>query len=186
MAERVGAITGKQAMSVLTYLQGKGKTRNVALWAMGIGTGLRISDILSLRWSDVLTAEGDVAESITIKEQKTGNGRTLRLIQMVRNALEAHRTEETERTARVFDLSRQQATRLVKEWCEAVNLKGNYGSHTMRKAFCTIVYENSGGDPVNAARVTGHTNPSQLMHYIGKTPPTIARIWTGLERTLTN
>ena len=48
MSERVGAITGKQAMSVLTYLQGKGKVRDVALWAIGIGTGLRISDILDL------------------------------------------------------------------------------------------------------------------------------------------
>ncbi len=48
MAERVGALTGKQTMSVLTYLQGNGKARDTALWAIGIGTGLRISDILSL------------------------------------------------------------------------------------------------------------------------------------------
>jgi hypothetical protein len=49
----------------------------------------------------------------------------------------------------------------------------------MRKAFCIIVYENSGGDPVNAARVTGHTNPSQVdaLHRIEK-------IWKGLEITL--
>jgi len=184
MAERMGAITGKQAMSVLTYLQGKGKTRNVALWAMGIGTGLRISDILSLRWKDVLTAEGEISKSITITEGKTNQQRTLHLIPLVRNALEAYRTEDVERTALLFVLTRQQATRLVKEWVSAVNLKGNYGSHTMRKAFCTIVYENSGGDPVNAARVTGHTNPAQLMHYIGQTPPTIERIWKGLENTL--
>jgi hypothetical protein len=26
-------------------------------------------------------------------------------------------------------------SRLVGEWCEAVNLKGNYGSHSMRKTW---------------------------------------------------
>ena len=184
MSERVGAITGKQAMSVLTYLQGRGKPRDVALWAVGIGTGLRISDILDLRWKDVTTAEGPVSESITIKESKTGNSRTIRLIPLTRTALEALRGDDTDRGSHVFQLSRQHARRLVKQWCEAVNLKGDYGTHTMRKAFCTIIYENSGGDPVNAARVTGHTNPAQLMHYIGQTPPTIEKIWKGLEKTL--
>lgn len=184
MSERVGAITGKQAMSVLTYLQGKGKVRDVALWAIGVGTGLRISDILELRWKDVLTAEGEIAESITVQESKTKQQRPLRLIPLIQDALEAYRTEEADRDTALFHLTRQHARRLVKQWCEAVNLEGDYGTHTMRKAFCTIIYENSGGDPVNAARVTGHTNPSQLMHYIGQTPPTIERIWKGLERTL--
>lgn len=184
MSERVGAITSKQAMSVLTYLQGKGKARDVALWAVGIGTGLRISDILKLRWKDVLTAEGEIAETITIQEGKTNQQRILHLIPLIRDALEAYRTERTDRDALLFHLTRQHARRLVKDWCAAVNLKGDYGTHTMRKAFCTIVYENSGGDPVNAARVTGHTNPAQLMHYIGQTPPTIERIWQGLEKAL--
>ena len=184
MSERVGALTSKQAMSVLTYLQGRGNARNVALWAVGIGTGLRVSDILSLRWKDVLTAEGEIARSITVQEGKTGQQRILHLIPLVRDALEAYRTEETDRSTIVFHLTRQHARRLVKDWCAAVNLKGDYGTHTMRKAFCTVVYENSGGDPVNAARVTGHTNPAQLMRYIGQTPPTIERIWKSLERTL--
>jgi len=74
-------------MSVLTYLQGKGKTRNVALWAIGIGTGLRISDILSLRWKDVLSPEGEISKSITITEGKTNRQRTLHLIPLVRNPL---------------------------------------------------------------------------------------------------
>ena len=184
MGERVAALTGKQAMSVLTYLQGKGSTRNVAMWAVGIGTGLRISDILDLSWKDVVTAEGKIAQSITVKENKTKQQRTILLIPLIRDALDAYKGDETNRDSKVFQLSRQQAHRLVKQWCAAVNLKGDYGTHTMRKAFCTIVYENSGGDPVNAARVTGHTNPAQLMHYIGQTPPTIEKIWKGLETTL--
>ena len=142
MGERVGALTGKQAMSVLTYLQGKGSTRNVAMWAVGIGTGLRISDILDLAWRDVVTAESTIAKSITVKENKTKQQRTILLIPLIRDALEAYKGEAMDRDTKVFQLTRQQAHRLVKQWCAAVNLKGDYGTHTMRKAFCTIVYEN--------------------------------------------
>ena len=183
MGERVGALTGKQATSVLHYLKGTGKPRDVALWAVGIGTGLRIGDILELRWKDLLTPEGEIARAFQIRESKTGNPRTIQLIGATRDALESIRDGQ-ERDARIFTLTRQRVHQLVKEWTAAVNLKGEYGCHSMRKAFCTIVYEHSGGDPINAARVTGHSNPSQLMRYIGQETPTIARIWKGVEATI--
>ena len=53
----------------------------------------------------------------------------------------------------------------------------------MRKTFATVAYENSGGDPVATARVTGHKNPAQLMHYIGATSKTEKEIARGMNRT---
>jgi len=75
-AKRVAALTQKQAFLVLTYLRGLGNKRNVLLWALGITTGLRISDLLNLRLSDFLTPESQVAKAITVKERKTGKGRS--------------------------------------------------------------------------------------------------------------
>ena len=181
MAERVGVLTWKQANSVLTYLKGVGNKRDVALWAVGIGTGLRISDILGLEWSDVLDAENKVAQSIAVTETKTKGNRQLTLLPLVREALEDYRTTDE---GRIFNVTRQHARRLVKEWCEAVNLRGNYGTHTMRKVFCTLAYNNSGGDPVATARVTGHANPAQLMHYIGQTAQSESDIWNGIAATM--
>ena len=42
MAERVSALSREQALSVAGYLKEKGSPRDVALWSLGIGTGLRI------------------------------------------------------------------------------------------------------------------------------------------------
>jgi len=38
--------------------------------------------------------------------------------------------------------------------------------HSFRKVFATRVYVASGKDPIETARITGHDNPANLMHYI--------------------
>lgn len=77
----------------------------------------------------------------------------------------------------LFGITREQARRLIKQWCDDCGLKGRYGTHTMRKTFATVAYDNSGGDPVLTARITGHSNPSQLMAYIGRKPATERKVW---------
>jgi len=182
-AKRVDSLTGKQAKLILTYLKGLGNKRNVLLWTLGITTGLRISDLLSLRLSDFLTAEGGVAESITVHEQKTGNGRTILVAPVAREALEAYRETITDADAKLFSITREQARRLVKAWTGDCGLKGRFGTHTMRKTFATVAYDNSGGDPVTTARVTGHSNPSQLLAYIGRKPASELNIWDAVAKT---
>jgi integrase len=54
----------------------------------------------------------------------------------------------------------------------------------MRKTFATIAYDNSGGDAVLTARVTGHSNPTQLMAYIGRAPATEQSVWDGVCEAL--
>ena len=54
----------------------------------------------------------------------------------------------------------------------------------MRKTFATIVYESSGHDPVATARITGHSNPSQLLRYIGRGTQTEENILREIEGVL--
>lgn len=180
-AKRVEALTCKQATLILNYLKGLGNKRNVLLWALGITTGLRVSDLLSLRLSDLLTPEGEVAESITVKESKTSKVRTILLAPIARKAIEGYR-ESIEDGERLFTITREQVRRLVKAWCEECGLKGRYGTHTMRKTFATVAYDNSGGDPVVTAQVTGHSNPSQLLVYIGRKPASELKVWVGIGK----
>ena len=110
-ARRVEALTRKQAFLVLTYLRGLGNKRNVLLWALGITTGLRISDLLSLRLSDFLTPESEVAKAITVRERKTGKGRTIPVAPIVEKAINDYR-ESLEDGDRLFTITREQARRL--------------------------------------------------------------------------
>lgn len=175
-ARRMNGLTRRQAKSVLAYLKEKGVLQNTLLWALGITTGLRISDLLSLRVRDLLDVDGNIADTIEIKESKTQKLRTMALMKIAQDAfrdyLEKTKPDENDwlfssrRTA--GPITRQQAHHLVKEWCEACNLRGYFGTHTLRKTFATAAYEATGHDPVATARITGHSNPSQLLNYIGK------------------
>ena len=176
-AKRVDGLSRKKAVVVYSYLKGLGNTRNSLLWALGITTGLRISDLLNLRLADFLMPDGALAQSITIKEIKTGQSRTIILAPIALQQLTGYRQEISE-GERLFSITREQARRLIKKWCDDCGLKGRYGTHTMRKTFATVAYDNSGGDPVMTARITGHSNPSQLMAYIGRKPATEQKVWT--------
>jgi integrase len=47
--------------------------RDYLLFTLGINTGLRVSDLLKLKYTDVLDDKGKFKSHITIKEKKTGN-----------------------------------------------------------------------------------------------------------------
>ncbi len=179
MAERVCALTREQALTVLAHLKTMGSRRDIALWALGVGTGLRISDLLRLRGCDFVTEEGHVNVQLIVRASKTKRARNVQLIPLVREAVDAY-LPELRRTELLFPITRQHARRLVKDWCAGVHIEGQFGTNSMRKTFATIAYDQSGGDAALTARVTGHSNPTQLMVYIGRTPATEQSVWDGV------
>jgi len=64
-----------------------------------------------------------------------------------------------------------------------MGLQGKISPHSLRKAFCDFVYENT-RDPVLTARITGHTNPAQLLRYIGRLPEVEERVWDRMAKQL--
>ena len=62
------------AMNLTRKLEKEDKKKISLLIAIGCFTGLRISDILSLRWKQILDAN-----EFTVIEKKTGKIRTIRL-----------------------------------------------------------------------------------------------------------
>ena len=63
-----------EAMNLIRKLAKDGNYKMSLLIALGCFTGLRISDILALRWEQILNAD-----EFTITEKKTGKKRVLRL-----------------------------------------------------------------------------------------------------------
>lgn len=116
------------------------KPRDLALFTLGINTNLRASDLLALTVGQV---EGlRPMDEVEIKEQKTGKLRRISLngacVEALQRLLESR--GDCEAGERLFVGQRGPLTvptvnRLVKGWCAMLNLKGNYGSHTLRKTW---------------------------------------------------
>jgi integrase len=140
---------------------------------MGINNGLRAGDLLRLKVGDVrYVKEGDY---ITIKEAKTGKENILMINGTVHKALKNYFEKAAPNDEDFLFASRktkkplviQAVNNMVKRWARAINLKGNYGAHTLRKTFGYVqrtVYKV--GFEVLAKRFN-HSSPAVTMRYLG-------------------
>lgn len=180
----------KQAIAMVRYLRGAGKLHESALVAVASGFGLRISDALALRWGDLLDERGNLRQSVNLRERKTGKSRTAHVLPFVVEALDALHAVSAPGTvdALVFPgpdgvrpLHRQSAWNLVRRTGEEMGLALHLSPHSLRKAFCDHVYEQT-RDPAMTARITGHSNPAQLLRYINRVPEAEEAVWRKMER----
>lgn len=114
--------------------------RNLCLFVLGINTNLRASDLLRLTAGQVRHC--NAGDEITLKEKKTGKQRRITLnksaVTAIQDLLAAAPLPDNSPlffSQRGEVLTVPSVNRLVKSWCQSINLKGNYGSHTLRKTF---------------------------------------------------
>ena len=127
----------KDIKSIKTLL--KDKPRDLCLFTLGINTNLRASDLLRLTVGEVRSLKP--GDDLTLKEKKTGKHRRTTLNKAVVASIQAlltirdYQDDQPLFTGQRGPLTVPSVNRLVKGWCTAINLKGNYGSHTLRKTF---------------------------------------------------
>jgi len=114
--------------------------RDLALFTLGINTNLRASDLLRIKVEQVRGLKA--GDEIEIKEKKTAKRRRITLnkavIATIDQLLKSDGYQDSDylfKSQRAAVLTVQSVHRLVKGWCKALNLKGNYGSHTLRKTW---------------------------------------------------
>jgi integrase len=151
------------------------RPRDLLLFTMGVNNGLRVGDLLRLKVKDVRhLREGD---SIIIRESKTKKANILMVNKAVHKALRNYLEKVDPDDEDFLFASRkskeplliQAVNALVKKWTKAINLKGNFGAHTLRKTFGYIqrtMYKV--GFEVLAKRFN-HSNPAVTMRYLGIT-----------------
>ena len=81
-------------------------------------------------------------DTLEIKEQKTGKARRITLnktcIKVIQKLLASKQYQDGDylfQTQRRHVLTVPSVHKLVKGWCSEINLKGNYGSHILRKTW---------------------------------------------------
>ncbi|WP_419174247.1 tyrosine-type recombinase/integrase [Desulfosediminicola sp.] len=137
-AAKVEPITDLKDIQTIKKLL-KDKPRDYCLFVLGINTNLRASDLRRIKVGQVESAtEGT---ELVLNEQKTKKERRITLnraaCEAIHTLLAASdlQSEDDLFTSQRGTLTVQSIHRLVKSWCREINLKGNYGSHTLRKTF---------------------------------------------------
>ncbi len=117
--------------------------RNFCIFTIGINTNLRASDLLKIKIGEVRNLEPE--QHFTLREKKTGKERVITLNRPVYESIQGllmSMGTDVDDTDYIFQsrkgkgkLTTPTLNAMVKSWCRDINLKGNYGSHTLRKTW---------------------------------------------------
>jgi len=147
--------------------------RDHLLYVMGVNNGLRACDLLGLKAGDIRTLK--VGDTLTIKESKTGKDNILVVNKTVHKALRNYLDKvQPDDDDFIFasrkgnsHLQSQAVSKLVKKWTKAINLKGSYGAHTLRKTWGFIQRTEYGVGFEIICKRYNHSNPAITMRYLG-------------------
>ena len=150
-----------------------GNPRDHLIFIMGINNGLRAGDLIKLSVKDVRYMK--VGDTLTIKEGKTGKDNILVINKTVFKALKNYLdTVQPDDDAFLFasrkgdsHIQSQAVSKLVKKWTKAINLRGNYGAHTLRKTWGYIQRTVHGVGFEIICKRYNHSSPSITMRYLG-------------------
>jgi integrase len=157
------------------YLKGK-NLRDYALFVVGINVALRISDLILLKWCDVLNENSKDFKPIQLKEGKTKKSRDIKLNKTSQKALiellsslGSNGMDEyifKSREGVNSPLTRQQALNILKDSAAAVGIKENVGTHTLRKTWGYHAWQ-KGFSPALIMETLNHSNLAMTKRYLG-------------------
>ena len=145
-----------EAMNLIRKLFKDGNYNMSLLIALGCFFGLRISDILSLRWNQILNVN-----EFTIIEKKTGKKRTIRINpQLQRHISDCYKS--------INPIGCNAPVLLKKKYRLHI---GNFSCHSLRKTFGRQVYnmnsENSELALVKLMELFNHSSVAITKRYLG-------------------
>jgi len=160
----------------------KDQPRNFTLFTLGINTNLRASDILNLKVHQIQNIKPN--HSIDIKEKKTGkkkgimlNTSCIQAIQNLLNKVSYNPSEYLFKTRQSEVLTVSAFNRLVKKWCRDINLRGNYGTHTLRKTWGYHQRVRFKVDIPTLMVYFNHTSQKQTLDYLCIQPEEIKQVY---------
>ena len=182
-----------QLHDLISWFETRGKLREVCLITFGVCTGLRISDLVSLKIGDIVSSLSPIAfkPHIDIREQKTGKRTVSHLDEMlitpamqeafIRYITKTHpaTTDEylfcSRQSHGTQPMSVRQTQRCLDDGFKAIVPHLHCATHTMRKTFVSIIHTFSsqaqlqgGLNPATVCQVAlRHNNPTTTLAYMG-------------------
>lgn len=179
----------KKVNAIKTYLRGK-DIRDYTMFVLGINIALRISDLLQLKWGDVLKVNKRTFKDICIIESKTRKKRKIKLNTTCKKALielldslDTYTMDDyifKSREGNMKPISRQQALNIIKGAAKAVGVKDNVGTHTLRKTWGYHAWK-KGFSPTLIMDTLNHSNLNVTKRYLGITQDDINDLYDSLN-----
>lgn len=180
----------EKAVYLIHKLQKEHNQRFALLTALGIYTGLRIGDILSLKWSDVMGKQ-----TLMLSEQKTKKNRTVtfnkELIEIIENSAKIMPCVQSD--CFVFSNSSSKGQKAISIQYTNQQLKniiadanyniGNISSHFLRKTFGRRVWEKNNKSEeslLKLSEVFNHSSIAITKRYLGIRQQEIADVYLQL------
>ena len=158
--------------------------KEYAFVKVGLNTGLRVSDILNLKWDDLEVNDNFIY--IDLKEKKTNKTKRIKLNGELRQTLTdlrvLHPTDvwvfESEATNVKGHKAwtRQTPYDFLNKYGKLAGVKTRIGTHTLRKSFGYHNYTR-GIDLSYLQKIFNHSSPKMTLDYIGITQEEIDEIY---------
>jgi integrase len=165
----------KDIWAIRIRLQLGHRTRELALFDLGLDSKLRACDLVRLRVRDICQG-GRVSARAIVMQQKTARPVQFEITQSTRDAI-TEWIKEAELSdndylfpSRVHDsphLGTRQYARILDSWIEEIGLDPTaYGTHTMRRTKASLIYRRTKN--IRAVQLLlGHTKLESTVRYLG-------------------
>ena len=133
--------------------------------------GLRISDVLSLRLSDIVR-DGD-RYRLEITEKKTQKKRVFTVPLVIQQYIENYCLRNgIGESEKIFDLTERAVSKQLAIVCDYLGFD-RIGTHSFRKWYATEIYKNNGYDITLVQKLLQHSSSAITQRYIGIEPQRI-------------
>lgn len=153
------------------------KPRDYLMFVIGINTALRVSDLLELKYCDVMDIKGNLHSHFELKETKTGKNNKIAMTKGVEKALKDYIKDNFKGDLNHYlfqsrkgdnkPINRKTAWDIISKTAESIGLK-SIGSHSLRKTFAYHQYQ-MGTDIALLQDMLNHESSSVTLRYIGIT-----------------
>ncbi len=173
LVEFVEPIRDIEKINAIKELLKKQSQRDLLLFVLGINTGIRVNDLLSLRVAHVREG-GKIKEFLYLKDENRDDTRAYYLNSKVKNELISYfaiyKLEDSDflfkSKKNEQPITRQQAYRIINKAAKDVGILGKIGMHTLRKTFGYHAYRKGIAISI-LMEIYNHHSSSETLHYIG-------------------
>jgi integrase len=193
---------------VINYLSSKKNKRNLCIFIFGTSFGMRITDLINLKWKYVLNEDLSIKDSMWIQESKRKRVKEIKFNPLVKKVIALYlQSLEVQKKSFQRDylgnllpiqislekymfpsqkghdqpMTVPNACRLFKKiFADAgVDPSHNYCTHTMRKTTGKTLYD-QGYDVWEISKLLGHSSMQETLCYIGVTKQKMGKMYEGL------